>query len=152
MAVTINAICEAIRTTLGASAELESTALYDEMTESISDRDCPRLNVYPDEFDPNAISPGDRTTLPAAFQVQELVVHADLHGAQRTKLSDDLSTTIDATESLITILEAQTGKAGAPIFGLSSIKGLTWTWKRATFRYGDKRFVGGRFTLRCRVF
>lgn len=144
MAVTIAAICDGIASTLSTATGITSVKSYDEVTESIPQNVCPRLQVYPDTVDPN---PGDDTER-QAFQLNmsmlKISIIVDHFARQRSHIDLDNKAVVDGLDAIIDVLQDQTRP---PYFGVTQIKAFDWNWKRATLRYGDSWYAGSRFTI-----
>jgi hypothetical protein len=149
MAVTLAEICDGIETTLGAASGISSSKSYDELTEGIPAMDCPRLQVHPARGGCDSPGKADRTTFQAGVQQTLVVVYADLYARLRSQLDEDMKATVDETDALIDVLQAQ---ERPPFFGVAGIKAFRWEWKRATFSYAEERYMGARFTLNIRIF
>lgn len=149
MTVTLAEVCNGIRTTLGAAAGMQSSASFDELSEGIPAMDCPKVEVYPESGSCDPSGRADRTTFNAGVQQTVITIYADLYARQRSQLDEDVSAYVELTDAIIEVLQAQ---ERPPFFGIAGIKVFSWSWRKATFRRADARFVGARFTLVCRVF
>lgn len=152
MAVTLMALCDAVDSTLSDVDGLRTHLAYDELKESLDTSDLPALQTYPDSFNPDMGSSTDRTAFRAGLQYQELVIFIDHFDRVRSHINLDMKAAVEGADAIIDVLEAQTGAVGEAMFGNSNIKSFSWSWQRRTLVYGNKRFAGGRFTLRLRIF
>ena len=149
MAVTLVQICDGIESTLGAATGMTSATSYDELTEGIVSLECPRIEVYPDS---GLCDPGggtDRTAFNAGVQQVVITIFADLYARQRSNLGEDMSAYVTLVDAVIDVLQAE---EKPPFFGVTGIKALSWSWKRAVFRRASVYFAGARFTILCRIF
>jgi len=144
MAVTIAAICDGIANTLSATTGIASTKSYDEITEGIPGSECPRLQVYPDALEQGAGVATERMTFSAGVQPMRLTVFVDVFARVRSHIHLDLEAMVATLDNIIDTLQEQ---ERPPFFNVPGIKSFTWSWRRATLRYGDNRYLGGRFTL-----
>jgi hypothetical protein len=152
MAVTLMTLCDSVDTTMDTVEGLKVHLSYDELKESLDASDLPALQVYPDSFDPDVRNQAERTTFRAGVQNQELVIFIDHFDRVRSHIGLDMKAAVKGADAIIDVLEAQGITAGESPFGNSSIKAFNWSWQRRTLLYGNKKFVGGRFTLRLRIF
>lgn len=149
MAVTVGAICDGILETLGTAASIKSSTSYNEMTEGVSVFDTPRLEVYPNNGTCDPSGSTDRTAFQANVQQSYVTFFANVLVRQRSQLDEDMGAVVVMVDELIPILEAQ---ERPPFFGVEGIKALTWSWRVATFTRSKARYVGVRFTIRCKIF
>lgn len=149
MAITLMAMCDGIEAILSAAVGVQSSTSFDELTEGVPAMDCPRVEVYPDAgvCDPSGNT--DRFTFNACTQLLVITIFADLYARQRSQLGEDMKATTEMIDSLIDVLQTQ---ERPPFLGVAGIKAFSWSWKRHTFRRADARFVGARFTIKCKVY
>ena len=140
----------AISDTLTAATGIKSVRGYNEITESIPATECPRLQVYPDSLVVDANTGTDRTTFQVGIQQYDLVVFVDHFARPVSHIYLDMIAMVEGLDGITDVLQDQ---KKPPFFGISDIKSFNgWTWKRMTFRYGDMKYRGGRFTLKLRIF
>ncbi len=156
MAVTVAALCDGIATTLSAATGIKTTKSYNEITEGIPATECPRLQVYPDGFDPDPGSGTDRNTMSAGIQLQAITIFVDVFARKRSHIHLDMAATVDTLDAIVDVLQAQErppffGVVATPAGSKPPIKSFRWTWKRTVLRYGEQRYMGGRFTIVLRI-
>jgi len=149
MAVTIAAICDGIESTLALATGINTGKSYDEITEGVPARDCPRIHVYPDTIGPDDRTRTERTTFQAGLQQLDVSVFVDVYARQRSQLPEDMKAAVTTLDNLITVLQAQ---EVPPFFGVTGIKAFRWSWRRAVFRLGNAKYMGGRFLIVARVY
>jgi len=150
MSITLAQICNAIQATLSAATGLTYTQSYDDLTEGV--QDMPMLQVYWDSLsqDPGALVKGtERTTFKGGTRQTEIVVLADLYARQRAHIGEDMGALLPLIDAIQNVLEQQDTK---PYFSLDGLKAFKWIAQRVIFEYGDKKFMGARFTITVRVF
>lgn len=149
MNLTIGEICDGIETTLSAAIGVQSSASFEGITEGIVSFDCPRVEVYWDNSTSDPSGSTDRTTFNACVQQMYIVIFADLYARQRSQMSEDMKAMIDLVDAIIPVIQAQ---QRPPFFGVTGIKAFNWSARKALFRRAEGRYVGARFTIRCKVF
>lgn len=149
--ITVGSICDTIADWLDdqiAADDIRVVQTYRELTESIPDTDVPLLQVYPESYDPEMGSGTERTAFKGAIRNQVLTLHIDHYTKQRSDIAEDMRLVVaglDAVEAALDSVESY------PFFGITAIKSFDWSWNRITFRYGNSRYLGGRFVLTLRI-
>lgn len=145
----IDQVCDDIATTLGAATGIAAVDSYGELQEGVPD--VPYMQVYPEEGSTDATGDGDRSTFRGGVRVTETAFNVDVYCRQRSNLDQDMKAVVDAQRAVQAKLEEQRTK---PYFGNSSIKGFSWTWRRAAFQPegSDRVYAGLRFVVRVRQF
>lgn len=150
MAITVEQVCDAIASTIREGSTLIKTVKsFDELTEGIVATDCPRIQIYPNTYNPDINNVLERTTFGAGLSQAELEIFVDIFARLRSHVDLDMRTNVQVLDELANIFE---GEQDPPFFGLEGIKGFSWEWKRLTMLYGDARFMGGRVILKLRIF
>ena len=149
MALTLMALCDGIVETLSAATGIKSTKSYDELTTSIPQDQCPRIQGYLDALNP---SPQTRQTQQVAFnsshQPLDIPAFVDLYARKRSYIWLDMKAMMECVDALTDVIQAQV----KPYFGIQAIQSFTWHFKRGVLRYGQSSYMGGRFTFVPRIF
>lgn len=152
---TLDALVDAIETTLSAAASLVRSQTYDELTEGI--HEYPMLQVYPagntgtswgsetDRYTFRGPIAGTATTM--YHSIKEYTIYADVYARQRAHIDEDMGKMVTTVNEIEDILDMQP----CPPFGRSEIFSFRWSWDHVTFDYGGVMYVGARFviTVRC---
>lgn len=153
MSVTIEQLCDAVATTLGAAASIVRTQSYDELTESYPPGDLPLMQVYPESGEQDPFSGQTaQSSFRGVTRVTEVLLHVDVPCRARSHLGLDMASVLSVVGEVVTILEAQKVK---PYFGQDRIMGFRWQWQRVTFmRDGtpEVKYLGFRVLLWLKVF
>lgn len=147
--VKVSEICDAIAEVLSEASGIKSVKSYNEVTEGVPAVECPRLQVYPDDYNPDINNTVERTTFGGVIRQAQLNVFVDIFARERSHINLDMEALVDTLDSLIDVLEDQ---EDPPFFGLEGIKAFGWTWKRVGLIYGGHQYLGGRIILRLRLF
>lgn len=142
--ITLAQVCDAIESTLGAAAGMETTQSYDELTEGIGSADTPLLQVFPDSGDCDPSGNTDRTTFQGGKRQKHIMIHADVFARQRSHLAEDMEVSVDMIDALIDVLEQQDTK---PYFDRVGIQAFSWRWERVMFSHAGVDFAGVRFYI-----
>lgn len=153
--VTIAQICDAIDLTLGevlvTAGVLEKSHSYDELEEGMQDENT--LQIYPESQSP--VSTGSETQQitfgGTPFIDEEIVIHADYYGRQRSHIGEDMAQLVIGIDAIRANLKTQ--NCPNP-FGLTGWANFQWSWTRVVFEYGapELRYIGARFRLVLRTF
>jgi hypothetical protein len=152
--VTIAQMCDAIDLTLGqvlvASGDLIKSHSYDKLEEGMQDEKT--LQVYPESESPVSVeSETQQLTFGSTPYIdEEVVIHADYYGRQRSHIGEDMGQLVDGIDAIRANLKTQ--NCPNP-FGLTGISNFQWSWTRVIFDYGgpDLLYVGARFRLVLRT-
>jgi hypothetical protein len=153
--VTVAQICTAIDTTLGAalvaSGDLTESQNFSELTEGMNDEKV--LQIYPEEEAPVSVGSGTQkiTFGSTPFIDEEIVIHADYYGRQRSHIGEDMATLVSGIDAIRANLKTQ--NCPNP-FSLTGIANFQWSWNRVVFEYGgpELKYIGARFRLVFRTF
>lgn len=153
--VTVAQICTAIDATLGAalvaSGDLVESQNYNELTEGMNDEKV--LQIYPEEQTPVSVGSGAQklTFGSTPFIDEEIVIHADYYGRQRSHIGEDMAQLVSGIDAIRVNLKTQ--NCPNP-FGLTGIANFQWSWRRTVFEYGgpELKYIGARFRLVLRTF
>ena len=145
----IGDICDGIEALLSTALGVRSSTSFDELTEGIPSFDCPRVEVYWDSSVCDPSGSTDRTTFQACVQQSHIVFFADLYARQRSQMGEDMKAVVDLVDTLGPVLQSQQTK---PFFGVAGIQAFSWAAKRHVFVRAKARYVGARFTIKCRLF
>lgn len=149
MAVTFRQLLTDIAATFEAVESLTDVQALENLQEHAFNT--PLLQVYPQEGDPNAGGPRDRTTYGAGIRRHAMLFHLDLFARQRSFVGLDMAAMVDQLDAVYTKLEEQSRK---PYFGNSNIQEFTWRWQRVTIVLGEEMtpYTGVRFFLNMEVY
>lgn len=142
--ISMQQLCDAITTTLGAATGMTRVQSADELTEGIHRGDTPLMQAYPEEGSCDPSGATDRTAFKGGVRQKTTLVHIDVYACSRSHVGEDMKATIDILDALIDILEAQNTK---PYFDLEGLKAFSWRWKRMTFKYAKTDFMGIRLYI-----
>ena len=145
----IGDICDGIEALLSTAIGVRSSTSFDELTEGIPSFDCPRVEVYWDQSVCDPSGGTDRTTFNACVQQSVITIFADLYARQRSQMGEDMKAVVDLVDAIIPVLQAQ---QKPPFFGIAGIRAINWSAKRKVFIRAKGKYVGARFTIKCRVF
>lgn len=149
--ITIAQICDAIETTLGAAASIETTESYDELSDGVQSADTPLLQVYWENTECADDSGTDRTSFQGGVRVKAFLFHADLLARQRAHIADDMKKVTEVAEEIQDILEGP-AQSTKPYLGLDGIKAFRWRAERVQITYAGAPFMGARFMIWIWVF
>ena len=156
--VTIGAICDGVASTLSATAGLNRTQSYDQMTEGMNT--LPTLQVYPESWETSSGSDTDRISFVDAatgipgHRHTTVTLHLDLIVRQRSQLGEDWGEAVDMADALDNQLNLE---GDCPHFGVAGIRAFRWTSQRVLFEYGQDSqgrpllYTGFRFILTVEV-
>lgn len=154
--LTTTQICDAIKDTLGVSAEIARAQSVGELSESMED--LPMLRVYPffGETDPSGTTDrqtfggkgGDENT---PVRWTSLVINADVPVDHRSDIGDDMSRVAVVWDALVVIMAEQDVK---PYFALVGIKAFSWNVQLTTFQWGATLlpYLGVQLKINIEVF
>jgi hypothetical protein len=139
---TLATICDAIAEALSSATGLKRTFSYDEIKEGIPET--PLLEVYPESGEPDGQSYGK-------YYAEQIVIHADLYARPRSNMGEDLSVMVTKTDAILTLLRQAAPQAAGTVFGVASITGFSWSWKRQIFEVSQNKYLGARFIFTLQV-
>lgn len=154
--LTLTQICDAIRTTLGASSEIARAQSVGELSDSMED--LPMLRVYPFSANTDPSGTTDRSTFggkggdeKTPVRRTSLIINVDVPVDQRTDIGDNLARVAPTWDSVEVIFAAQNVK---PYFDLVGIKAFSWTAQLTTFEWNELQFpnIGVQFKVTIEVF
>lgn len=153
--VTVEQICDAIDATLGAALVAAGSLIrsdnFDELTEGMNDEKV--LQIYPEEETTVSVNSetGQITFGATPFIDEEIVIHADFYGRQRSHIGEDMAVLVTGIDAIRANLKTQ--NCPNP-FGLTGLANFQWSWQRVVFEYGapELRYIGARFRLVFRTF
>lgn len=134
-----------IESTLSAADSIDISQSYDELTANIPQT--PTLQVYPDRCpqvsrgsETDRVTFGSPTKNPVVRKVY--IIHADVFVAQRHYIAQDMANLVVAAEEIDAILETQTK---CNIFGDTDVNTYKWEWRRVTFNYSGRDYIGIKY-------
>lgn len=154
--LTTTQICDAIRTTLGASAEIARAQSVGELSESMED--LPMLRVYPFSGSTDPSGTTDRSTFGGKGGVEatpvrwtSLIINVDVPVDHRSDIGDDMARVATVWDALAVIMAAQNVK---PYFNLVGIKAFSWSEQLTTFQWGAALlpYLGVQLKIKIEVF
>lgn len=147
-------ICDAIRDTLRAHADITYVWSPNEIKEDITEDATFHIYVVRGACDAGG-GQTDRTTYGAAVRQYELTINIDCYPQQRRHVGEDMAALYDILDDVNEVLMDQDYK---PYFGLQDedgndvIKAYSWFWDFEAFAYANRPFTGARYTLTVRMF
>lgn len=153
--LTTTQICDAIKDTLGASAEIARAQSVGELSDSMED--LPMLRVYPffEETDPSGTTDrqtfggkgGDENT---PVRWTSLVINADVPVDHRSDIGDDMARVATVWDSMSALMRENV----KPYFDLTGIKAFSWNQQLTTFQWGATllSYLGIQLKINIEVF
>lgn len=151
----------AIVTELSAITDFKLAMDVDDIKEGVQRPDLPAFLVYPKSWQSDAGSTVTQTTFGGGSQVVQpklFTFMVEVHATLRHEIAQDMARTIDITDQVDTLLDAQVNSGQRPRFGLldsdgrPAIKSFSWSAEHALQKYGGVETVGAQYTLEFEVF
>jgi hypothetical protein len=148
MAITYDAICDAVADTIDTIAAITTVQKYDALQEGYADM--PLAQVYIDSGETDVMAgTADRSAFRGGARVTETVVVVDIPCRQRSHIDQDMKAIVDVIEAVQNKLETIDTK---PYFGLVGIQGFRWRWERVVFEKSGVFYPGTKFYIYVRTF
>lgn len=154
--VTHLAICDGIRTTLGAAAGIKRIQSVDEITESIPEGDMPLLMTYVQSWGADTGGDTQKSSFGSSPLIQSSPVYvADVYIPSKGSIAESFGVLVTIADQCDLLIEAQ---VGITLFGVldsasnAAIKSFSWSGERVTLEYADVNYPGIRYTFTMSIF
>lgn len=154
--LTLTQICDAIKDTLGASAEIARAQSVGELSDSMED--LPMLRVYPFFAETDQSGSTDRTTFGGKggdentpVRWTKIIINVDVPVDQRSDIGDDMGRVAPVWDAMEVIFAEQNVK---PYFGLVGIEAFAWNGQLTKFEWNNPQlpYLGVQFKVNIEVF
>lgn len=140
--VALTDLVEGVRADLAAYSGVNVAQGGSSVTEGIHDEYT--VQVTPEMGEESHKSGTDRATFGKGTSTERIVLNIDVYARQRSNIGEDMAAVITAADVVRSFLKESITE---PLFGVTGVLTLHWTWQRVLFTYNKVEHVGIRFVL-----
>ena len=144
---TLEAVTEAIASTLEAAAGINEVQRGETISESI--QNYPMIQVYWSAEETDASNDLQQSTFRGGLRQSDQEFIVDVYCAPCAHIGQDLKVQMTCHQAVAAILRAQNTK---PYFNLAGIRSYHWRAERVTIEYSGVQYAGVRVTVSVRTY